>query len=188
MGNCGPSKLRESQTQQPQERPRERIKARSLNSSTSTTDAGVSTPETCSEASDEEYSEPRHDKHTSKHTSLVKECLECSGQLRTCCVVHNNATASVGQRIEDIYDGVHNGTVLGEGLSGQVRRIKHRETGVERALKVLDLKGLAQDDIDALLGEIEIMCSLDHPNVVCLEEGKSTLLLSHGYLQTWSRI
>ncbi|EJK52697.1 hypothetical protein THAOC_28001 [Thalassiosira oceanica] len=165
MGNCGPSKLRESQTQQSQERrPLERIKVRSVNSST-----GVSTPDTCSEASDEDSSKSRH----VKHTSLVKDCLE-PGQLRSCTVVHN-------KRIEDLYDGVHDGKVLGVGLSGVVRRIKHRETGVTRALKVLDLKGLARNDIDTLLGEIKIMCSLDHPNVVCLEEvfeGEDELFLT----------
>ena len=192
MGNCGPSKLRESQIQQPQERPRERFKVRSVNSSAT---AGVSTPP--SERSDEESltrveihpdlakissAHRDHDKsnkpaRTTSFDHLVKDCLE-SGQLRTCTVVHNNATASFGQRIEDMYDGVHDGKVLGVGLSGAVRRIKHRETGVTRALKVLDLKGLARNDIDALLSEIKIMCSLDHPNVVCLEEGKSSLLHS----------
>jgi len=175
MGNCGPSKLRESQIQQPQdERPRDRIKIRSANPST-----GVLTPDTCSVASDEDPPKPRH----VRNKSLVKDCLE-SGQLRTCTVVHNNATASFGQRIEDMYDGVHDGKVLGVGLSGAVRRIKHRETGVTRALKVLDLKGLARNDIDALLSEIKIMCSLDHPNVVCLEEvfeGEDELFLTQEF-------
>ena len=198
MGNCGPSKLRETQTQQPQERPHERIKDRSpsVNSSITYASAGVS------QGSDEGslprvevhpdltgISSPGHDKSSNpghppvKTTSfdhLVKDCLE-SGQLRSCTVFHNNVTASFGQRIEDIYDGVRDGEVLGEGFSGVVRRIHHREAGVTRALKRLDLKGLAKNDIDALLGEIKIMCSLDHPNVVCLEEGKSSLLSSYVY-------
>ncbi|EJK62764.1 hypothetical protein THAOC_16612 [Thalassiosira oceanica] len=194
MGNCGPSKLRESQTQQPQERPRERIKVRSVNSSITYASAGVST-RASSEGSDEESltrveihpdlagvssADRDHDKsskpgRTTSFDHLIKDCLE-PGQLRSCTVFHNNATASFGQRIEDIYDGVRDGEVLGEGFSGVVRRIKHRETGVTRALKRLDLQGLARNDIDTLLGEIKIMCSLDHPNVVCLEEGEETWL------------
>lgn len=199
MGNCGPSKLRESQTQQPQERPRERIKVRSVNSSITYASAGVST-RASSEGSDEESltrveihpdlagissADRDHDKsskpgRTTSFDHLIKDCLE-PGQLRSCTVFHNNATASFGQRIEDIYDGVRDGEVLGEGFSGVVRRIKHRETGVTRALKRLDLQGLARNDIDTLLGEIKIMCSLDHPNVVCLEEvfeGEDELFLT----------
>ena len=71
-----------------------------------------------------------------------------------------------------MYDGVHDGHVLGEGITGEVRLIVHRGTGVRRAVKRLDLGGINDDDaaIDLLLNEIKIMCSLDHPNVVCLEE------------------
>eukprot|EP00934_Nitzschia_sp_Nitz4_P008766 Nitzschia sp. Nitz4//scaffold154_size52827//22184//25178//NITZ4_006776-RA/size52827-snap-gene-0.3-mRNA-1//1//CDS//3329537308//8756//frame0 len=76
-----------------------------------------------------------------------------------------------GKPIEEVYDGVHNGPVLGSGVSGLVRQVKHKATGVEYAVKCLDLglvgtsEGLAQ-----LREEIFIMCQLDHPNIVRLEE------------------
>jgi calcium-dependent protein kinase len=76
-----------------------------------------------------------------------------------------------GRPIEEIYDGVHDGTVLGSGVSGIVRRVKHRKTGVNYAVKCLDL-GLIVNEKgkQALLEEVRIMCQLDHPNIVRLEE------------------
>jgi len=44
-----------------------------------------------------------------------------------------------GKPIEEIYDGVHEGPVLGSGVSGIVRLIKHRDTGLKYAVKILDL-------------------------------------------------
>ena len=76
-----------------------------------------------------------------------------------------------GKPIEEVYDGVNDGMVLGSGVSGLVRLVKHKATGVEYAVKCLDLglvgtkEGLAQ-----LREEIFIMCQLDHPNIVRLEE------------------
>lgn len=76
-----------------------------------------------------------------------------------------------GKPIEEVYDGVHTGPVLGSGISGLVRLVTHKATGVKYAVKCLDLglvdtaEGLAQ-----LREEIFIMCQLDHPNIVRLEE------------------
>jgi len=44
-----------------------------------------------------------------------------------------------GKPIEEIYEGVHDGPVLGSGVSGIVRLIQHRATGLKYAVKVLDL-------------------------------------------------
>jgi calcium-dependent protein kinase len=76
-----------------------------------------------------------------------------------------------GKPIEDVYDGIHSGPILGSGVSGLVRLITHRATGLRYAVKCLDIglvgteQGLAQ-----LREEIFIMCQLDHPNIVRLEE------------------
>ena len=73
--------------------------------------------------------------------------------------------------IEEIYNGVLDGKVLGSGVSGIVRLVTHRTTGVKYAVKCLDLglidttQGLRQ-----LREEIFIMCQLDHPNIVRIEE------------------
>jgi hypothetical protein len=74
--------------------------------------------------------------------------------------------------IEEIYAGVHDGPVLGDGVSGIVRKVKHRSTGVEYAVKRLDLSLVKQghEGLNALREEIVITCQMDHPNVVRLEE------------------
>lgn len=76
-----------------------------------------------------------------------------------------------GKPIEEVYDGVHNGPVLGSGVSGIVRLVNHRATGVQYAVKCLDL-GLVgtKEGLEQLREEIFIMCQLDHPNIVRLEE------------------
>ena len=72
-----------------------------------------------------------------------------------------------GKPIEEVYDGVHDGPVLGSGISGLVRLCKHKKTGSNYAVKCLDL-GLVETDegLQQLREEIAIMCQLDHPNIV----------------------
>lgn len=76
-----------------------------------------------------------------------------------------------GKPIEEVYDGVHTGPVLGSGISGLVRLVTHKATGLKYAVKVLDL-GLVEtaEGLRQLREEIFIMCQLDHPNIVRLEE------------------
>lgn len=76
-----------------------------------------------------------------------------------------------GKPIEEVYDGIHNGPVLGSGISGMVRLATHKATGIKYAVKVLDL-GLVEsaEGLKQLREEIYIMCQLDHPNIVRLEE------------------
>lgn len=76
-----------------------------------------------------------------------------------------------GKPIEEIYIGVHTGEILGSGVSGIVRLVTHKATGVKYAVKCLDL-GLIKsaEGLQQLREEIYIMCQLDHPNIVRLEE------------------
>jgi len=76
-----------------------------------------------------------------------------------------------GKPIEEVYDGVHDGPVLGSGISGLVRLVTHKATGIKYAVKCLDL-GLVEteEQLLQLREEIFIMCQLDHPNIVRLEE------------------
>ena len=120
-----------------------------------------------------------------KSGTIVAEYLQQTGPASNRCCVHIESTL-FGLPIEAVYDGVRDGHVLGEGVAGKVRLITHKETGIKRAVKRLDL-GLIKDNEDedtllnTLLDEIKIMCQLDHPNVVCLEEvfeGESELFLT----------
>lgn len=76
-----------------------------------------------------------------------------------------------GKPIEEVYEGVHDGPVLGSGISGLVRLCTHKATGAQYAVKCLDL-GLVETEegLQQLREEIAIMCQLDHPNIVRLEE------------------
>ena len=46
---------------------------------------------------------------------------------------------TLGDKIEDVYNGVHTGKIIGSGVSGVVREVKHKKTGVLYAAKCLDL-------------------------------------------------
>jgi len=77
----------------------------------------------------------------------------------------------IGEPIESVYDGVHDGPELGTGITGIVRKVTHKKTGHEYAVKKLDLGKIeTEEDLQQLRQEIAIMCQLDHPNVVRLEE------------------
>jgi calcium-dependent protein kinase len=76
-----------------------------------------------------------------------------------------------GQPIEEVYEGVHTGPVLGSGISGVVRLVTHKKTGIKYAVKVLDLGLIDSDEqLLQLREEILILSQLDHPNIVRLEE------------------
>lgn len=77
----------------------------------------------------------------------------------------------LGKPIEKVYRGVHDGKELGTGITGIVRKVTHRVTGHEFAVKRLDLGNIkTEQQLQQLREEIAIMCQLDHPNVVRLEE------------------
>ncbi len=83
----------------------------------------------------------------------------------------NRSEIPFNKTIEEVYSGVHNGRVLGEGVSGKVRLIVNKETGETRACKRLNLMDCDTDFARMqLIEEIDIMCMLDHPNIVTLEE------------------
>jgi len=73
--------------------------------------------------------------------------------------------------IEDVYIGVHTGPILGKGISGLARMVQQRTTGVNYAVKCIDLSLVeTEEEMQQLREEIFIMCQLDHPNIVRLEE------------------
>lgn len=77
----------------------------------------------------------------------------------------------LGKPIEEVYSGVHDGPVLGSGISGIVRLVTHKETSVSYACKCLDLALIDNEEgLRQLKEEIYIMCQLDHPNIIRLEE------------------
>mmetsp|Transcript_3064 Transcript_3064/g.4317 ORF Transcript_3064/g.4317 Transcript_3064/m.4317 type:complete len:519 (+) Transcript_3064:221-1777(+) len=76
-----------------------------------------------------------------------------------------------GLQIEDVYDGVHDGKILGVGIWGKVRLGVHKATGTKFAIKSLDLNRVkTEKDLDQLCEELAILSELDHPNIVKLTE------------------
>ena len=110
---------------------------------------------------------PKTLKHSGSAIGL--DDMRKEGTNLTSKVVH--IEVPFGKPIEEVYDGVHDGPVLGSGVSGLVRLVKHKATGVKYAVKCLDL-GLVgtKEGLTQLREEIFIMCQLDHPNIVRLEE------------------
>ena len=70
----------------------------------------------------------------------------------------------------EIYDGVYDGPILGQGVAGTVRKVRHKTTGIECASKELDISSVdTEAELRQLRNEISIMCQLDHPNIVRIE-------------------
>lgn len=109
-------------------------------------------------------------KHETKGTGLevIRDEIKRNGDFQT-KVVHFED--SYGMTIKEVYSGVHDGPILGTGISGVVRKVTHKATGVQYAVKCLDL-GLVgtAEGLKQIREEIHIMCQLDHPNIVRLEE------------------
>uniref|UniRef100_A0A7S3K0F3 non-specific serine/threonine protein kinase n=1 Tax=Aureoumbra lagunensis TaxID=44058 RepID=A0A7S3K0F3_9STRA len=69
----------------------------------------------------------------------------------------------VGQDVEKYYDIL--GTI-GRGSIGNVCRCRHRESGRVYALKTIKTSRMSKEMVDELMNEVEILMSLDHPNIV----------------------
>lgn len=59
---------------------------------------------------------------------------------------------------------------IGKGAFGEVRKCLHKESKALRAVKIINKKHLAQEERERLVGEINILKTLDHPNILKLYE------------------
>jgi len=59
-------------------------------------------------------------------------------------------------------------SVIGQGAFATVRKGKHRVTGDRVAIKILSKRKMTEEDIVGMQNEIQILTSVDHPNVVKL--------------------
>jgi len=71
-------------------------------------------------------------------------------------------------RLEDNYT-LENKT-LGTGYSGSVMRCRRKKTDDRYAVKYFEVRGVDHDKLKELANEVEIILSMDHPNVVRLME------------------
>lgn len=59
---------------------------------------------------------------------------------------------------------------LGSGMFGTVYKAKHKKTGVMRAIKRIKKEARSQNCFDALLKDVDIVKTLDHPNIIKVYE------------------
>lgn len=129
--------------------------------------SGASTPEVHSDdepdtkrAFERKSSNPKMLSHSTSAIGLDEmiEDRRCDGGLAQ-NIVH--LEVPFGKPIEEVYEGVHSGPVLGSGISGLVRLVTHKATGHKYAVKVLDL-GLVDntEGLQQLREEIFIMCQV----------------------------
>lgn len=103
----------------------------------------------------------------------LKDKMNCSFHGKVVHIETANTTREnpYGKSIESFYDGIHDGELLGTGVSGIVRECVHKKTGVKYAVKCLSLEFVeTEEQMEKLKTEIYIMGQLDHPNIVRLEE------------------
>ncbi|CAN0254397.1 unnamed protein product, partial [Ectocarpus sp. 12 AP-2014] len=68
-----------------------------------------------------------------------------------------------GIKVEDLYETI---SVIGKGSVGMILKVKHRQTGVEYALKTIQLDKISRSMLTEMRNEIEILKRLDHPNII----------------------
>jgi len=80
------------------------------------------------------------------------------------------ASNFVGQHIGKLRDHYRIGKMLGSGAFGEVRVCVHRESGAQRAVKVLRKSHMDEDEKKMLFNEINNLKDLDHPNILKMYE------------------
>ncbi len=59
---------------------------------------------------------------------------------------------------------------IGKGSYGEVKKLQHKTSGVFRAMKIIKKEECSKEFISSLLNEIDILKTLDHPNIVQIFE------------------
>ena len=71
---------------------------------------------------------------------------------------------------------------MGEGGFGKVYKVKHKQTGVYRAMKIIPIKSQSKTYIKSIGKEITILKELDHPNILkvyeCFTNKKSIFIIN----------
>jgi calcium-dependent protein kinase len=72
----------------------------------------------------------------------------------------------------DPYEFYEETKILGEGTFGKVFKVRHKITKVYRAMKIINKQkaALGAEDEESLISEINILKSLDHPNIIKVYE------------------
>lgn len=55
---------------------------------------------------------------------------------------------------------------IGEGSYSSVHKVKHKQNGIEYALKRVKIGTLKEKEKENALNEVRILASIDHPNII----------------------
>jgi len=100
---------------------------------------------------------------------VLQDALESKDSMDCGHVAVSLVTSDVC-KIETVYDGVHDGPILGYGIGGLVRLVEHKQTGTKYAVKTLGLDQIqSKEGLKQVREEVEILMMLDHPNIVKLD-------------------
>jgi len=66
--------------------------------------------------------------------------------------------------VNEIYDFKY--PAIGRGGNGEVYKVIHKQSGLERAIKKVAKVGFMQSDLEKIKREVESLKNLDHPNIV----------------------
>jgi len=81
-------------------------------------------------------------------------------------MVDDGSREEVAEKIEDVYTFERE---LGRGAFSVVKLGRHKKTGEEVAIKVIEKKNVEQD-LHRLATEMQVLKSVDHPNIIKLKE------------------
>lgn len=80
-------------------------------------------------------------------------------------LVHNLVHDEFRRQITEVYD-MAGGKLLGKGGFGTVQTVTHKQSRVKYALKAVELSRVKDEkSLDFFFREVEVMRSLDHPNI-----------------------
>lgn len=102
-----------------------------------------------------------------QHSKLMYASQRC----RQASTIYQNFVREnfTGGSCSDMYE-VHGTSKLGKGSYGSVYLATHRITGDERAVKVMNVDRITSYYLRKLHTEISILKSLDHPNIIKLQD------------------
>lgn len=135
----------------------------------------------CGQSSATTHTEINNEKTSKSPSAGVKKAKKEARRRRSASGMLENMVHEEFEKDISEYYIVDNTHILGEGISGQVRVCQHRTTGLSYALKTLLKEKLSKDELLKLREEVRIMASLDHPNILrineCFEDDKSIKLV-----------
>jgi len=112
-------------------------------------------------------------KQTPQHMGSSDQCLGRRVQPNDSSIlgIDHERIAPKDKKIEDFYEGVHDESrELGRSAIGIVRRVTHKSTGIDYAVKIVQVEKIPEDEMQHIRNEVLILCDVDHPNVIRLQE------------------